>query len=77
MRYNYEGGLLQARVEPHSHARCEPTHSGAVHLGLDWPVTRTKQPLRNNPALLGDGEDFNVLPLTSEVRGAKPGVNGR
>lgn len=40
-------------------------------------------PLRNNLALPGDGarglasEDFNFLPLTSEVRGAEPGVNGR
>lgn len=52
-------------------------------MGLDLARDAPKQPLRNNPALLGDGpgaraaEDFDVLPLTSEVRGAKPGVNGR
>lgn len=52
-------------------------------LGIGLARDEPKQPLRNNLVLLGDGprglasEDFNFLPLTSEVRGAKPGVNGR
>lgn len=56
------------------------TQSRPLGIGLARDVP--KQPFRNNPALLGDeprgltGEDFNFLPLTSEVRGAKPGVNG-
>lgn len=52
-------------------------------LGIGLARDAPKQPLRYNPALLGDGprglagEGFNFLPLTSEVGGAKPGVNGR